>query len=107
MTPTVETSDIGNPKRQYKRRYEGSEKGKINAKLRRNRYLNNSDNIEKHLAREEVHKAIMRDELPSARKNLCFLCGNGARNYHHHKGYSKENSLRVIPLCLKCHEEME
>ena len=39
----------------------------------------------------------------TAAKTLQCSCGQQAKHYHHHKGYTKKHWLDVIPVCTKCH----
>jgi hypothetical protein len=63
----------------------------------------NEKNSHKIKAWSELHKAIARNELPSAKELVCRWCEQPASEYHHYKGYSKDNWLSVIPLCTDCH----
>lgn len=55
----------------------------------------------------KAHKAVTvaarNGVLPRANTQMCVWCGNPARHYHHHLGYSPEHCLSVIPLCPRCH----
>ena len=35
------------------------------------------------------------------------ICGKQGEQYHHHKGYAPEHRLDVVPICRKCHDELE
>jgi len=55
-------------------------------------------------AAEAVRQAIKRGILPPVQTQFC-ICGNQAKNYHHYKGYAKENFLDVVPVCVSCHRK--
>ena len=70
-------------------------------------------NIAKSKARHPEHykaRQFLHDEIKAGRiqKANSFICSNckikQAEQYHHHKGYAKENWLDVVPLCIKCHK---
>jgi len=66
------------------------------------------NNPEKYKAHTKLSGAIRRGEIKPASSFVCFVCEkNKAEHYHHHKGYSKENILNVIPVCAMCHKMVE
>ena len=91
------------------RKYYRSEKGKAclqrsidngNKKTSEQKYrLSNQKQIQ---ARHAVNHAVERNELPLASSLKC-LCGNRAKEYHHHKGYEPKYWLDVVALCSICH----
>lgn len=62
---------------------------------------------EKAGARSAVRVAVLRGELPRLNDCACARCGAAANHYHHHKGYSQECWLDVIPVCHNCHHVLE
>lgn len=72
-------------------------------KVKLRRYQDN--NPVKVAARLAVKKARMRGAIPRASELPCAHCGAQATDYHHHKGYSPEHALDVIPLCRACHQQ--
>lgn len=54
-------------------------------------------------ARRTVCQAVETGTLPKAQTLTCINCGKTAREYHHHKGYEKQNWLEVVPVCRPCH----
>lgn len=82
---------------QQQKRYRATTKGKI-SKIKSDR-----KNIVNIQARSEVKKAIIRGDLAPLILRKCTICGENAKEYHHHKGYEKKYWLDVIPLCSKCH----
>jgi len=68
---------------------------KSDAKYRHN-------NPQKIRARNKIANEVFMGRMPSATECLCVHCGNPAIGYHHHKGYSEEYYLDVIPLCKQC-----
>ncbi len=63
---------------------------------------------EKRMARNAVRYAVYIGKLKPAKSFICSNCKiNQARDYHHHKGYSSENWLDVVPLCRSCHQTMK
>ena len=53
-------------------------------------------------ASNAVRTAVRQGKLPKVTTLQC-KCGNGARHYHHTKGYTEEHWLDVEPLCISCH----
>lgn len=67
-----------------------------------------NNNKEKENARSAVKRYIKAGKIPSASSLVCAFSLTHtevrmADEYHHWKGYSKENQLNVKPGCLKCH----
>jgi predicted SnoaL-like aldol condensation-catalyzing enzyme len=62
---------------------------------------NNREKIQAHWA---VKWAIRTNKLPRASTQQC-TCGEPAQLWHHTHGYARENRLRVMALCRKCHQE--
>ena len=58
---------------------------------------------QKERAREAVHYQVKNGRMPSPLTLKCDECGQPAKDYHHHKGYSEKYKLDVIPLCKYCH----
>jgi hypothetical protein len=56
-------------------------------------------------ARNAVHAAVQRGELPPPWACPCVSCGNTAAHWDHYLGYSPEHHLDVQPLCEDCHYE--
>lgn len=73
-------------------------RNKASNKCRRN-------NLRKVAARQAVHRAVARGDMPAATTLLC-KCGKAATQYHHHISYLKEHELSVIPTCTKCHSKL-
>lgn len=44
--------------------------------------------------------------FPSADQRTCHECGEQAKEYHHHNGYSIDRWDDVIPVCYKCHRRL-
>ena len=57
----------------------------------------------KYIARARVQYDVQTGKRPRASEMKCHYCGGQASEYHHHKGYDKENRRDVIPVCTKCH----
>lgn len=83
------------------RRYNRSEKGK--AKTRRADRRMKAKYPARYKARKAVNHAVENGDLPAIATRHCAKCGDQAKEYHHHKGYSKEHWLDVIPVCYACH----
>lgn len=49
-----------------------------------------------------LYIAIKEGKIPKASSLIC-RCGNPAKEYHHHNGYSAGKELDVVPLCRTCH----
>jgi len=60
----------------------------------------------KRKAREALTNAIHTGKIERATKFKCAKCGNSANEYHHHKGYEKEQWLEVMPICYQCHKDI-
>ena len=56
----------------------------------------------KNKAKDHVGWLVRSGKKPPARTLKCRQCGKQAEEYHHHKGYAKENWGDVIPLCRSC-----
>lgn len=63
-------------------------------------------NRTKEMARAAVGNAVQAGYMPPAKCCNCANCYSPASEYHHHKGYDRENWLDVQPLCLKCHRRL-
>jgi len=61
---------------------------------------------DKYRARVYVNNSVIAGRLAGIRTLVCSICGVEAEEYHHHKGYEKENWLDVIPLCCACHRPL-
>lgn len=66
-----------------------------------------SENYEKHLAHVAVKNAVKAGKLQRVKNLKCSECGKPAVNYHHHRGYTKEHQLDVIPVCATCHKRLD
>ena len=55
-------------------------------------------------ARDVVNSAVWNGRMPSPKTLQCANCGDQAREYHHHAGYSREHWFDVTPLCTRCHK---
>ena len=64
-------------------------------------------NPEKYKAHNAVAIAVRARKLAPVRTTKCVRCNGQASQYHHHKGYSKENQLNVVPVCVTCHRILE
>jgi hypothetical protein len=58
---------------------------------------------EKIKARALVNQRVRFKRIPKASELKCICCGEQAKHYHHHNGYSFENRYDVVPVCIKCH----
>lgn len=66
---------------------------------------------DKMQARQQVALKVRNGEMPSAKELPCVWCSHVCdetaadheHEYHHHRGYSAEHFLDVIPLCKACH----
>jgi hypothetical protein len=81
-------------------RYTRSEKGKV--ARRRNVKIFRQGHPLQVQAMEAVRCAIRRGAIPRPDSLICS-CGEKAKQYHHYKGYAKENWLDVIAKCIPCH----
>ncbi len=62
-------------------------------------------NREKNRARDAVKYAVRVGKLPSPKTLKCYFCFGMAQEYHHHKGYARENRLDVLSVCKLCHRK--
>ena len=83
------------------KKYRQSDKGKLSNDRRRANYRKKHPNAIK--AHHAIGHAIETGHLPKATSLYCHNCGKDAEQYHHHKGYTQEYRLDVVPVCLKCH----
>lgn len=66
-------------------------------------WLTPAQRQERANARYLVNREVSHGRLPPVKDLSCLHCGKSAKQYHHHKGYSKKHRLNVIPLCFPCH----
>jgi hypothetical protein len=91
-------------KQLYKERYKGRYKGRYNSrqyKATHDRWF--AQNPLAKEAHKRVEIAVKKGYMPRVNTLACSRCGNEAKHYHHHRGYSVEYQLDVIPLCHSCH----
>lgn len=62
---------------------------------------------DKFKARDFVNNCVKLGKIPSPKNLKCIRCGNQAKEYHHHNGYTKEHYLDVVPVCSQCHNIIE
>ncbi|MCJ7483868.1 MAG: hypothetical protein MUO31_12995 [Thermodesulfovibrionales bacterium] len=84
-----------------RKRYNNSEKGKLNARYHAKRYCKQHPNRAK--ATHVVNHSVERGELPRPKTLQCHYGNHPAREYHHWHGYAPEHWLDVVPICKKCH----
>lgn len=82
------------------RAWHGTEGGKQKHRAIAKRYY--AKHADKIKARSAVAHAIEAGTLPKASSLKC-QCGQQASEYHHHKGYSPDVHLDVLPVCVACH----
>lgn len=70
--------------------------------IRKNDSKYRRNNPHKIKARNKIANEVFMGRMPSATECLCVHCGDPSVGYHHHKGYSEEYYLDVIPLCKQC-----
>lgn len=97
-------------------RYENSKRGKETRKKYNEKFKELSGSWAKRTkserrkqvaARNAIGSAIRFKRMPSARNFACIECGKQAQEYHHHKGYAQEYWLDVVPMCIKCHRNLD
>lgn len=64
-------------------------------------------NPERVSARSLVNQRVRFGRMPKASSLKCSVCGCDAKHYHHHNGYAFENRYDVVPVCVKCHNELD
>lgn len=79
------------------------QRDKDKIKNRHRRYIKNNPDI--NHAHQAVQFAVRQGKLMPIKSLTCLYCGEKAKEYHHYKGYSKDNQLSVIPLCASCHRK--
>lgn len=104
--------------KQNVKRYHQTEKGRIvcikasqrfrinhpeRVKATKERYCAQYPNRSK--ARHALNHAISMGKLPPVKTLQCHYCPKQAQQYHHYKGYAKENWLEVLPACVSCHKK--
>jgi len=105
---TYRESPVGRTAQRRADRKRGSQRGDqgYQARSRRHaqrRYRENHPNKTK--AQSAISNAIFRGRLTSAAEHKCAECGRDAEQYHH-PSYEQRNWLRVIPLCVACHNRV-
>lgn len=83
------------------KKYRQTESYKISHRLSNKKYRDTHPSKEK--ARQAVNHAIRDGKISNINTQICSHCGDQATQYHHYKGYNKENWFDIIPLCTKCH----
>ncbi len=83
--------------RRYTKRYRESQKGKIT------RYCYRQEHLDHIQAGCVIYAEVCSGRLPRPKSLLCEYCGQSAQIYHHHKGYTSEHHLDVVPVCRRCH----
>lgn len=78
---------------------------KYKATHRKQSYAYRKRNPDKANAHSAVYYAIKKGKIPSVRSLICSFCTSPATHYHHHRGYSWEYRLDVIPVCEICHRK--
>ena len=53
-----------------------------------------------------VNRQVKNGTIPMANTLNCIYCGNGAKEYHHNKGYLREYWLHIVPVCVRCHNNL-
>ena len=82
-----------------KKRYRQSEKGEISQE----RFYSHNPNYIK--SKSAVNNAVRYGKLTSPKYLFCHYCAKPAHQYHHYKGYEPKNWLKVIPVCIICHQK--
>ena len=85
------------------RKWRQTEEGKA-ASIRGNK-IHKKRYPEHARARQMIRNNINRGKIPHASELRCIKCDNQAQEYHHHLGYSPEQSLNVVALCRMCHKQ--
>lgn len=88
--------------KKYKERYKGRYRESTAESVKR--WLARDPNRGK--AHRAVNDAVRKGDIPHISNQSCIQCGQRALDYHHHKGYSPEHWLNVIPVCRNCHKAM-
>lgn len=86
------------------KRYYQSKKGKITRRTAQRRFRILHPEFQK--AEDAVKSAIRAGKMPRPDSLKCLLCGEPAKQYHHHKSYAPEHQLNVIPVCQDCHKKV-
>ena len=90
--------------KKYNQKYYQSEKGKKAQRQGQARHrLLYPDKMK---AINAVNNAIRYGKLARPDTQPCLYCPKPAQQYHHHKGYTKEYWLDVVPACRKCHRKL-
>lgn len=64
----------------------------------------NAKNRKKVKAWETINSMVLRGEIEHVTSLFCIACGDPAQEYHHPNGYSGDNALNIVPLCIPCHK---
>lgn len=84
-------------------KYRQTEKGRITNRKRLASYR--MRHPDRYKAVQKVTTATRSGKIPLAKTLKCYYCPNQAEQYHHHRGYTEEHALDVIPLCRSCHAD--
>lgn len=87
-----------------KKRYSKTKKGREVQITARKRF--NTRHPEQIKAKDAVNHAVKSGRLPRPDSLQCHYCPAQAKEYHHYKGYAPEHRLDVVPVCIKCHNEI-
>ena len=83
-----------------------SHRGSLNHRWKGGVKRYNADQT-KIMARRAVNHAVEAGKLIRPEKLPCFDCGKPAREYHHYRGYEKENWFDVSAVCSTCHHRLD
>ena len=95
----------GEKNRAAQRRYRRTLKGQMYRRLANQRFRSHHPMARR--AEKLVNRAVQRGDIAPASGQVCYVCGQPAREYHHHLGYSPEHAKDVQPMCPACHRKTE
>ena len=93
-------------RKRIQKKHRATEKGRIRHRAENQRHKDRHP--QRNRARKAVTAAIKSKEMIPAGKFDCVSCDSPAEEYHHHMGYTNSaHWLSVIPLCTKCHNDID
>jgi hypothetical protein len=95
--------------KEIQREYDKTEAGKASTTRRHKRQI--ELHPERVMARRKVAYYVAQGYMPAASSLECQhkggRCTGKAEHYHHYNGYEPEHWLDVIPVCRKCHDDLD
>ncbi len=96
--------------RAQRREYAKTAKGKLSHDLSRKKWRARIRETREGRLRTQaitaVRDAVRRGDLAAIASCFCKQCEKPAAHYHHDLGYERRYWLHIVPLCIRCHEQI-